>query len=71
MKVPYRINPRKDTPRTQGNQIGKNKRQNIRSNKERGLVTYKGIPIRPLGDFFSAETAAHEFPSWLSGSNPD
>ena len=56
-RVPYRINPRINTPRhilIKPTKI-KYKEKSIKSSKGKQQITYKGIPIRLSADF-SAET---------------
>ena len=56
-RVPYRINPRKNTPKTHINQITKFKFKEkiLKAAREKQKITYKGIPIKLSADF-SAET---------------
>ena len=53
-RVPNRINPRQNTPKTHINQINKDQTQrtNIKSSKGKttNKITHKGIPIRITGD---------------------
>ena len=56
-RVPYRINPRRNTPRHILIKLTKikYKEKNIKSSKGKAKIKYKGIPIRLSADF-SAET---------------
>ena len=56
-RVPYRINPRRNTPRHILIKLSKIKyKENIlKAAREKQQITYKGIPIRLTGDL-SAET---------------
>ena len=56
-RVPYRINPRRNTPRQILNKLSKIKyKENIlKAAREKQQITHKGIPIR-LTDDHSAET---------------
>ena len=56
-RVPYRINPRKNTPRHILIKVTKIKFKEkiLKAARERQKVTYKGIPIRLSADF-SVET---------------
>ena len=51
-RVPYRINPRKNTPR---HILIKFKEKILKAAREKQKITYKGIPIRLSADF-SVET---------------
>ena len=56
-RVPYRINPRRNTPRhilIKRSKI-KNKEKILKAPREKQQITYKGIPIRLTADL-SAET---------------
>ena len=55
-RVPYRINPRRNTPRHILIKLSKNKFKEkiLKAAKEKKQITYKGIPIRLTVDF-SAE----------------
>ena len=56
-KVPYRINPRRNTPRHIVIKVAKRKDKEklLKAAREKRQVTYKGTPIRLTADF-SAET---------------
>ena len=56
-RVPYRINPRRNTPRHIAIKLAKNKNKEkvLKAAREKGQITYKGTPIRLTADF-SAET---------------
>ena len=56
-KVPYRINPRRNTPRHIVIKVAKSKDKEklLKAAREKRQVTYKGTPIRLTADF-SAET---------------
>ena len=56
-RVPYRINPRRNTPRHILIKLSKikYKEKNLKAAREKQQITYKGIPIRLTADF-SAET---------------
>ena len=55
-RVPYRINPRRNTPRHILIKLSKIKyKEKILKGKEKQQITYKGIPIR-LTAYFLAET---------------
>ena len=55
-RVPYRINPRRNTPRHILIKLSKIKyKEKILKGKEKQQITYKGIPIRLTADH-SAET---------------
>ena len=56
-RVPYRINPRRNTPRHILIKLTKIKFKEkiLKAAKEKQKITYKGIPIRLSADF-SAET---------------
>ena len=56
-KVPYRINPRRNTPRHILDKLSKIKYKEkiLKAAREKQQITYKGLPIRLTADF-SAET---------------
>ena len=56
-QVPYRINPRRNTPRHIVIKLAKikDKEKLLKAAREKGQITYKGTPIRLTVDF-SAET---------------
>ena len=56
-RVPYRINPRRNTPRDILIKLSKIKYQEkiLKATREKQQITYKGIPIRLTADL-SAET---------------
>ena len=56
-QVPYKINPRRNTPRHILISLTKirDKEKILKAGKEKKQITYKGTPIRLLADF-SAET---------------
>ena len=56
-RVPYRINPRRNTPRHILIKLTKikHKEKILKASREKQQITYKGIPIR-LTDDLSAET---------------
>ena len=56
-RVPYKINPRRNTPRHTFIKLTKikNKEKILKAAKEKKQVTYKGPPVRFSADF-SAET---------------
>ena len=56
-RVPYRINPRRDTPRHVVINLAKikDKEKLLRAAREKWQITYKGTPIRLTADFL-AET---------------
>ena len=56
-RVPYRINPRRNTPRHISIKLTKIKFKEkiLKAAREKQKITYKGIPIRLSADF-SAET---------------
>ena len=60
-RVPYRINPRRNTPRHILIKITKIKFKEkiLKATREKQKITYKGIPIRLSADF-SAETAGQK-----------
>ena len=59
LRVPYRINPRRNTPRHLLIKLTrttyKEKKKKLKAATEKQQITYKGIPIRLLADF-SMET---------------
>ena len=60
-KVPYRINPRKNTPRHILIKLTKIKFKEkiLKASREKQKITYKGIPIRLSADFL-VETAGQK-----------
>ena len=56
-RVPYRINPRRNTPRHILIKLSKTKYKEkiLKAKREKQKITYKGIPIRLTADL-SAET---------------
>ena len=56
-RVPYRINPRRNTPRHIVIKVAiiKDKEKLLKAAREKQQITYKGTPIRLTADF-SAET---------------
>ena len=56
-KVPYRINPRRNTPRHIVIKLAKikDKEKLLKAEREKQQITYKGTPIRLTADL-SAET---------------
>ena len=55
-RVPNKMNPKGPTPRNVIIKIQKTEdKENLRSSREKQLVTYKGAPIR-LSDDFSTDT---------------
>ena len=56
-RVPYRINPRRNTPRHTVIKLAniKDKEKLLKATREKRKITYKGTPIRLTADF-SAET---------------
>ena len=56
-RVPYRINPRRNTPRNIVIKLAKikDKEKLLKAAREKRQITYKGTPIRLTADF-SAET---------------
>ena len=56
-RVPYRVNPRKNTPRHILIKLTKIKfkQKILKAAREKQKITYKGIPVRLSADF-SAET---------------
>ena len=56
-RVPYRINPRRNTPRHKVIKLAKikHKEKLLKAAREKQQITYKGTPIRSTADF-SAET---------------
>ena len=56
-RVPYRINPRRNTPRHIVIKVAKikDKEKLLKAAREKRQITYKGTPIRLTADF-SAET---------------
>ena len=56
-RVPYRINPRRNTPRNILIKLSKikDKEKLLKAAREKRQITYKGTPIRLTADF-SAET---------------
>ena len=60
-RVPYRINPRRNTPRHILIKLTKTKHQEriLKTAREKQQVTYKGSPIRLTADL-SAETAGQK-----------
>ena len=58
--VPYKINPRRNTPRHILIKLTKikDKEKILKAAREKKQITYKGTPIRLSADF-SAETAGH------------
>ena len=56
-RVPYRINPRRNTPRHMVMNLAKikDKEKLLKAAREKGQITYKETPIRLTADF-SAET---------------
>ena len=56
-RVPYRINPRRNTPRHILNKLSKIKYKEkiLKAAREKQQITYKGIPIRKTDDL-AAET---------------
>ena len=60
-RVPYRINPRRNTPRHILLKLSKikYKKKKLKAAREKQQITYKGIPIRLTADL-SAETLQAE-----------
>ena len=54
-RVPYKINPRKNTPRHILIKLTKIKEKILKAAREKKQITYKGTPIRLSADF-STET---------------
>ena len=56
-RIPYRINPRRNTPRHILIQLSKikHKEKILKAAREKQQITYKGIPVRLTADL-SAET---------------
>ena len=56
-RVPYRINPKRNTPRHIIIKLAKikDKEKLLKAAREKRQITYKGTPIRLIADF-SAET---------------
>ena len=54
-RVPYKINPRRNTPRHKLIKLTKikDKEKILKAAREKKQITYKGTPIRLLADFFS------------------
>ena len=67
-RVPYRINPRRNTPRHRLMKVSKIKyKENIfKAAREKQQITYKGIPIRLRADL-SAETLQARRGWWKLG----
>ena len=61
LRVPYRINPRRNTPRHIVIKLTKIKFKEkiLNAAREKQQITYKGIPIRLTADL-SAETASQK-----------
>ena len=61
-RVPYRINPRRNTPRYILIKLTKIKFKEkiLKAGREQQQVTYKGIPIRLSADFFSRNSAGQK-----------
>ena len=61
-RVPYRINPRKNTPRHILIKLTKMKFKEkvLKAARENQKITYKGIPIRLSADFFSGNSAVQK-----------
>ena len=60
-RVPYKINPRRNTPRHILIKLTKikNKEKILKAGREKKQITYKGTPIRLSSDF-SAESLADQ-----------
>ena len=74
-RVPYKINPRRNTPRHILIKLTKikDKEKILKAAREKKQITYKGTPIRLLADF-SAETLQarrewHDILSMMKGKN--
>ena len=74
-RVPYRINPRRNTPRHIVIKVAKikDKEKLLKAAKEKRQITYKGTPIRLTADF-SAETLQarrvwHDILKMMKGKN--
>ena len=59
-RVPYRINPRKNTPRHIVIKLKKikDKEKLLKATREKREITYKGTPIRLIADFFSRNSTS-------------
>ena len=73
--LPYRLNPRRNTPRHRVMKLGKikDKEKLLKAAREKRQITYKGTPIRLTADF-SAETLqarreCHAIPKMIKGKN--
>ena len=61
-RVPYKINPRRNTPRLiliKLNKI-KDKEKILKAAREEKQITYKGNPIKVVGRFFSRNSAGQK-----------
>ena len=75
LRVPYRINPRRNTPRHRVIKLAKikDKEKLMKAAREKRQITYKGTPIRLTADF-SAETLQtrrewHDILKMMKGKN--
>ena len=76
-RVPYRKNPRRNTPRHISIKLAKikDKEKVLKAAREKRQITYKGTPIRLTADF-SAETLKatrewHDIIKVVKGKNPE
>ena len=61
LRVPYRINPRRNTPRHIQIKLAKTKHKEtiLKTAREKQQVTYKGNPICLIADLFSRNSAGY------------
>ena len=61
-RVPYKINPRRNTPRHILVKLTKikDKEKILKAAREKKQITYKGTPIRLSADFFSRNSAGQK-----------
>ena len=74
-RVPYKINPRRNTPRHILIKLTKikDKEKILKAAREKKQITYKGIPIRLLADFsaeiLQARREWHDLLNVMKGKN--
>ena len=72
-RVPYKINPRRNTLRHILIKLTKIKEKILKAAREKKQITYKGIPIRLLADFSAESLQArrewHDILNVMKGKN--
>ena len=70
-RVPYKINPRRNTPRHRVIKLSKEKI--LKAAREKKQITYKGTPIKLLADFSTeipqARRERHDILNTMKGKN--